>query len=174
MLQTICIISAFENPWVDLYIIQCSLILDIHDSICKTKIHLTTFPLKHQAVACASTDSGELNFFMRSLNLWKKAHFVTFMSEWRSFSRCTTANWCPIISSAALTQSRTFFLNGTSGFFSLSQTIRWGISHPCSYTLRATSIFAAPLMAPGPFVLTWGKQNQEYLCSQWTRPILLK
>lgn len=58
-----------------------------------------------------------------------------------------------------------FFLNGTSGFFSLSQRTRLGISHPCRYTLRATSIFAASLMAPGRFVLTWGK-NQEYQCSQ--------
>lgn len=41
------------------------------------------------------------------------------------------------------------------GFFSLSQRTRLEICHPCSYTLRATSIFAVPVMAPHPFVLTW-------------------
>lgn len=35
-------------------------------------------------------------------------------------------NWCLISSLAALTQSRTFFLNGTSGFFSLSQSAKVG------------------------------------------------
>lgn len=157
---------------VDLYIAQCSLMLEVHYSFCTW----TLFPWNTSQWFLPWL-TQENYIFNAVIELPVKesslCHLYVRVKVLFSLYNCKLVSYyflCSIDPAQNI-----LFLNGTSGFFALPQTARLGISHPCSSTLRATSISAVSLMAPGPFVVTWGgKKPRSISAPMWMRPILLK
>lgn len=155
----------------------------------RNKRHVGALALKWHLAPWGCRDLGELLF------LFLRGHGTLCEEKLTLSPLCltegpflwTSANCCPVISPAALTQSRHSLLNCTSGLsvfflllffpssFHFHSPQGWGFLIPTA-THWGQPVFAAAastaLVPPDPLVLKG--QTQGYLCCEWTRSITLK